>query len=117
MAGWRGDGRLGDAGALGFRPLIADLRTLETRQAIERVPLRAARAAALGLDVDRRWPCCAIVSMVAAGCAAAAAILGFHVLRRNRSARLGLTVLAVPLLPLRRWSPAVPGRRGRRRRS
>ena len=38
-----------------------------------------------------------VVSMVAAGLATAAAILGFHVLKRNRSARLGLSVLAVPL--------------------
>jgi hypothetical protein len=37
------------------------------------------------------------VAMVAAGCATAAAILGYQVLRRSRSARLALTVLAVPL--------------------
>ena len=35
--------------------------------------------------------------MVAAGCATAAAILGYQVLRRSRSARLALTLLAVPL--------------------
>jgi len=35
--------------------------------------------------------------MVAAGCATAAAILGYQVLRRSRSARLALTVIAFPL--------------------
>ena len=37
------------------------------------------------------------VSMVAAGLATAAAILGWHVLKRNRAARVGLSILAVPL--------------------
>ena len=36
--------------------------------------------------------------MIAAGCATAAVILGYQVLRRSRTARIGLTVLAVPLL-------------------
>ena len=35
--------------------------------------------------------------MVSAACATAAAILGYEVLRRSRSARLMLSVLAVPL--------------------
>ena len=35
--------------------------------------------------------------MVAAGCATAAGILGYQVLRRSKSARLALTVLAAPL--------------------
>ena len=38
-----------------------------------------------------------VFGMVAAGCATAAAILGYHVLQRSRSARLALTLLAVPL--------------------
>jgi len=39
-----------------------------------------------------------VLALVAAACAAAAAVLGFHVLHRSRSARVGLAVLAVPLL-------------------
>ena len=35
--------------------------------------------------------------MVTAGCATAAGILGYQVLRRSRSARAAVTVLAVPL--------------------
>jgi hypothetical protein len=38
-----------------------------------------------------------VFGMVAAGCATAAAILGYQVLQRSRSARLALTLLAVPL--------------------
>ena len=38
-----------------------------------------------------------VLCMVAAGCATAAAILGYQVLQRRRSARVALTVLALPL--------------------
>jgi hypothetical protein len=38
-----------------------------------------------------------VVAMVGAALATAAAILGYHVLKRNRAARIGLAVLAVPL--------------------
>lgn len=75
---------------------ITSLRNLETRRAIERF-LSEPPGDGLGLDVPAAITVLQTVSMVAAGCAAAAAILGFHVLRRSRSARLGLTVLAVPL--------------------
>lgn len=75
---------------------ITSLRDLETRRAIEQF-LSEPPGDGLGLDVQAAISVLQAVSMVAAGCAAAAAILGFHVLRRSRSARLGLTVLAVPL--------------------
>ena len=39
-----------------------------------------------------------VLGMVAAGCATAAVILGYQVLRRSKTARIGLTVLALPLL-------------------
>ena len=52
---------------------------------------------ASGSDVQGVISLLRLLSMVAAGCATAAAILGYQVLRRSRSARLALTVLAVPL--------------------
>lgn len=75
---------------------ITGLRGLETREAVERF-LSEPPGNGLGLSVQGTLTLLQAVSMVAAGCAAAAAILGFHVLKRSRSARLGLTVLAVPM--------------------
>jgi hypothetical protein len=51
----------------------------------------------LGLEVDGVLTIIRALAMVAAGCATAAAVLGYHVLQRSRSARLGLTIVAVPL--------------------
>ena len=75
---------------------IAGLHSLETREAIESA-LAEAPATGLGLDVGAVQQLIRLGSMVAAGCAAAAGILGYHVLQRRRSARIALTVLAVPL--------------------
>jgi hypothetical protein len=75
---------------------IAGLHTLETRAAIEKF-LAEPPGAELGLGVQGVLDLLRVFGMVAAGCATAAAILGYHVLRRNRSARLALTLLAVPL--------------------
>lgn len=75
---------------------IGGLHTLETRQSVERF-LAEPPGADLGIGVDGVITVLRVVSMVAAGCATAAAILGYQVLRRSRSARLALTVLAVPL--------------------
>jgi hypothetical protein len=75
---------------------VTNLRTLETREAVAQF-LSQPPGAGLGLDVSGALLALRTVSMVAAGCAAVAAVLGFHVLRRNRSARVGVTVLAVPL--------------------
>jgi len=75
---------------------IAGLHSIETRDAVESF-LAQPPGADLGLDVDGVLTIIRTLSMIAAGCATAAAILGFHVLRRSRSARLGLTILAVPL--------------------
>ena len=54
--------------------------------------------------------------MVAGGCAAAAAILGYHVLQRSRGARIALTVLAVPLFVSGLVTGGLPVVGGRRRR-
>ena len=75
---------------------ITSLNTLETREAVSQF-LSEPPGEGLGLDVSGALLVLRTVSMVAAGCAAVAAVLGFHVLRRNRSARLGVTVVAIPL--------------------
>lgn len=75
---------------------IAGLGSLETQQAIDTF-LSEPPGDGLGLSAASVETILRVLSMVAGGCATAAAILGFHVLKRTRSARLGLAVLAVPL--------------------
>ncbi|WP_460711702.1 hypothetical protein [Nocardioides dilutus] len=75
---------------------IAGLRSLETREAVEEF-LSKPPGDSLGLGVQGMLSVMRVLTMVTAACATAAAILGFHVLRRSRSARLVLTLLAVPL--------------------
>jgi hypothetical protein len=75
---------------------VAGLHTLETRESVERF-LAKPPGADLGVGVQGVLDILRTVAMVAAGCATAAAILGYQVLRRSRSARLALTILAVPL--------------------
>ena len=75
---------------------ITGLNTLETREAVTQF-ISQPPGEGLGLDVSGALLVLRTVSMVAAGCAAVAAVLGFHVLRRNRSARVGVTVVAIPL--------------------
>lgn len=75
---------------------VAGLHTLETRQSVEKF-LAEPPGADMGVGVDGVITAIRTFAMVAAGCATAAAILGYQVLRRSRSARLALTVLAVPL--------------------
>jgi hypothetical protein len=95
MAGWMIMGGSVLVVATVFETLI-NLNTLETREAVSQF-LSEPPGEGLGLDVPGALLALRTVSMVAAGCATVAAVLGFHVLRRNRSARLGLTVLAVPI--------------------
>ncbi len=75
---------------------IAGLHTLETQDAVRKF-LAAPPGDGLGLGVEGVLTVLRVLAMVAGGCATAAAILGFQVLQRSRSARLGLSVLAVPL--------------------
>lgn len=75
---------------------MAGVNDLETRDAIEQF-LSQPPGDGLGLDVPAVQSLIRVFSMIAGACAAAAAILGFHVLRRHKGARLALTVLAVPL--------------------
>lgn len=75
---------------------LAGLHTLETRATVEKF-LSEPPGSDLGVDADGILALMRTAAMVAAGCATAAAILGYQVLRRSRSARLALTVVAVPL--------------------
>lgn len=70
--------------------------SLETRERIETL-LSEPPADGLGLAVDTVLEILRVVAMVAAAAATATAILGTQVLKRSRSARLWLSVLAVPL--------------------
>jgi hypothetical protein len=75
---------------------ISELRSLSTREAVEsalgREPL-----ASLGISVEQALSGMKLAAIVAGCCAAAASIFGFFVMKRDRTARLALTVLAVPL--------------------
>ena len=75
---------------------VSRLRSLETRQAIEKF-LAEPPGSGMGMSVESIITVLHTSAMVAAGCATAAAILGWHVLHRNRQARLALAVVAVPL--------------------
>lgn len=75
---------------------VAGLHSLETRQSVQKF-LAEPPGDDLGIGVTGVLDLLRVLCMVAAGCATAAAILGYQVLRRSRSARLALTVLAVPL--------------------
>lgn len=75
---------------------VSGLHTIETRESVERF-LAEPPGRDLGLGVDGVLSIMRTLALVAGGCAAAAAILGWHVLKRSRSARLALTILAVPL--------------------
>jgi hypothetical protein len=75
---------------------LTGLHTLETREAVESF-LDRPPGSDLDLGVNGAITIIRTLGMIAAGCATAAAILGYQVLRRNRAARLLVTVLAVPL--------------------
>jgi hypothetical protein len=75
---------------------LGDLRSLESRTAVERF-LSEPPGSELGIGLESALTIMRTVSMVGAGLATAAAILGWHVLKRNRAARVALSVLALPL--------------------
>src|SRR6478609_6426264 len=75
---------------------VSGLHTLESQAAIREF-LAKPPGSDLGIGVDAVVTTIRTLAMVTAGCAAAAGILGYQVLRRSRSARLAVTVLAVPL--------------------
>jgi hypothetical protein len=75
---------------------LGDLRSLDSRTSIQKF-LSEPPGSDLGLSLEAVLDLLRVVAMVGAALATAAAILGYHALRRNRAARTGLAVLAVPL--------------------
>ncbi|GAB7002722.1 hypothetical protein JCM18899A_01930 [Nocardioides sp. AN3] len=75
---------------------IAALHSIDTRDAMGRV-LDQAPFDASGISVDDLLGVIKVLSMIAAACATATAILGWQALQRSKSARIALSVLAVPL--------------------
>lgn len=75
---------------------IAGLHTLETQQALQTFLNRSDLKRA-GIDLASLVTIVKVVSMVSAACAVAMVVLGWQVAQRSHSARLALTVLAVPL--------------------
>lgn len=75
---------------------ISGLHTIETRESVQQF-LSEPPGDGLGLEVDGVLTILRTLAMVAGGCATAAAILGYQVLQRSKSARIALSVLAVPL--------------------
>ncbi|MFC7493112.1 MULTISPECIES: hypothetical protein [unclassified Nocardioides] len=75
---------------------VGSLHSLETQAAVDRF-LSEPPGSDLGVSDDTVISVMRTLAMVTGGCAAAAGILGYQVLRRSRSARLAVSVLAVPL--------------------
>lgn len=75
---------------------LAGLSSLETRERVAEL-LSAQPGSDLGLSVTAALDGLRVVLMVLAGCATAAGVLGFHALRGSTGARLGLSILAVPI--------------------
>jgi hypothetical protein len=75
---------------------VSSLGSLETQQAIAEV-LAESPFSSLDLTVSSTTELLRISCMVAAVCACATAILGWYVRKPDRSARLGLTLFAVPV--------------------
>jgi hypothetical protein len=75
---------------------IAGLHSIDTREAFTRT-LSEPPFDALGLSVDEVLLVVRVLSMVAAACATATAILGWQALQRSKSARVALSILAAPL--------------------
>ncbi|MDT9595324.1 hypothetical protein RDV89_19710 [Nocardioides zeae] len=81
---------------LGAFEAMSGLRTLETREAIERF-IAEPPGSGLGLGFEGARELRRVSILVLATCATAAAILGFFALRRDRVARIALSVLALPI--------------------
>lgn len=75
---------------------LSALHSLETQERVAAF-LSEPPGSGLGLELDGALELLRVVLMVVAGCCTAAVVLGVEVLRRNRSARLGLSLLAVPI--------------------
>ncbi|MFD7077819.1 hypothetical protein ACFV9G_26650 [Nocardioides sp. NPDC059952] len=75
---------------------IAGLRSLDTRERVEEL-LAEPPLAGSGIGLDNILGLMHVMALVTGAMAAAAVILGWHVLQRSKQARLALTVIAAPL--------------------
>src|SRR6478752_991363 len=75
---------------------LSGLHTLEKQESINNF-LSTPPGSDLGVGADFVVTAIRTLGMVTAGCATAAGILGYQVLRRSKSARLAVSVLAVPI--------------------
>jgi hypothetical protein len=76
---------------------FTNLNSVEMRDQITEV-LSTPSGEGLGLTIDQAKAVMRVGLMIAAACAAAAAVLGVYALQRSRPARLALSILAVPIL-------------------
>lgn len=81
---------------LGAFEAMGSLRTLQTREGLEAF-LAEPPGSSLGIGFEGAREMRRIAILVSGTAAVAAAILGIHVLKRNKSARIGLSVLAFPI--------------------
>ena len=81
---------------IGVVDQLGALHSLDTREALQKF-LDRPPGSDLGMGLDDVRSALRAVLMVVAGCATAALVLGFGVLRRDHRSRLALTVLAAPL--------------------
>ena len=75
---------------------LAGLQSLETREMVTDF-LSRPPGDGLGIDVTAALSALRVLLMLLAGCATAAAVLGFSAMKGDTRARLGLSVLAVPI--------------------
>lgn len=75
---------------------VSQLRSIQNREAVAE-SLDRAPFSSMGLDLEQALSFLHTASLVGGACAAAAAILGGFVLQRNHQARIGLSVLILPL--------------------
>ena len=76
---------------------VSGLRSIESQESVADF-VSEPPGDGLGLSVDQVLDLVQMLSLVAAACATAAAILGFWVLKGSKGARLALAILALPLL-------------------
>jgi len=75
---------------------LAGLQSLETREVVTDF-LSTPPGDGLGIDVTSALTMLRVVLMLLAACATGAAVLGFHAMKGNTRARLGLSALAAPI--------------------
>jgi len=76
---------------------LTTLNSVDMRDEIARM-LSSPTGEGLGITMGQALASMRVGLMVAGACAAATAVLGVYVLKPNRSARLALSILAVPIL-------------------